>query len=165
MRKCARTWKICNKRSSIKIFNLICHDGNLLPHLVTLTQLDEQGIAESYDVVIGFLRFQHRQQNLLSERGRAAGRNFKRSRYRLRAYSTGEGIPSTRPSRIFLNSSSISSCTKLLLASTSLLEISKAPPLKSVTLPPASCTRRTPAAVSQELRLNSQKASYRPAAV
>jgi FtsP/CotA-like multicopper oxidase with cupredoxin domain len=35
----------------------IANDGNLLPHPVTLTQLDEQGIAERYDVVIDFTQF------------------------------------------------------------------------------------------------------------
>jgi FtsP/CotA-like multicopper oxidase with cupredoxin domain len=35
----------------------IANDGNLLPHPVTLTQLDEQGIAERYDVVIDFSRY------------------------------------------------------------------------------------------------------------
>lgn len=35
----------------------IGNDGNLLPQPVTLTQLDEQGIAERYDVVIDFSRF------------------------------------------------------------------------------------------------------------
>jgi FtsP/CotA-like multicopper oxidase with cupredoxin domain len=36
----------------------IGNDGNLLPHPVTLTQLDEQGIAERYDIVIDFSRYQ-----------------------------------------------------------------------------------------------------------
>ena len=35
----------------------IANDGNLFPHPVTLTQLDEQGIAERYDVVIDFSHF------------------------------------------------------------------------------------------------------------
>jgi hypothetical protein len=35
----------------------IANDGNLLPQPVTLTQLDEQGIAERYDVVIDFSRY------------------------------------------------------------------------------------------------------------
>jgi manganese oxidase len=35
----------------------IGNDGNLLPHPVTLTALDEQGIAERYDVVIDFSRY------------------------------------------------------------------------------------------------------------
>src|SRR5260370_33972265 len=30
----------------------IANDGNLLPHPVTLTQLDEMGIAERYDIVV-----------------------------------------------------------------------------------------------------------------
>jgi FtsP/CotA-like multicopper oxidase with cupredoxin domain len=35
----------------------IANDGNLLPHPVTLMQLDEQGIAERYDIVIDFSRY------------------------------------------------------------------------------------------------------------
>ncbi|MBZ5726986.1 MAG: multicopper oxidase domain-containing protein [Acidobacteriia bacterium] len=35
----------------------IANDGNLLPHAVPLTQLDEQGIAERYDIVIDFSRY------------------------------------------------------------------------------------------------------------
>jgi manganese oxidase len=35
----------------------IANDGNLLPHPVPLTELDEQGIAERYDIVIDFSRY------------------------------------------------------------------------------------------------------------
>jgi FtsP/CotA-like multicopper oxidase with cupredoxin domain len=35
----------------------IANDGNLLPSPVTLTQLDQQGIAERYDIVIDFSRY------------------------------------------------------------------------------------------------------------
>jgi FtsP/CotA-like multicopper oxidase with cupredoxin domain len=35
----------------------IANDGNLLPQPVVLTQLDEQGIAERYDIVIDFSRY------------------------------------------------------------------------------------------------------------
>ena len=35
----------------------IGNDGNLLPHPVVLTKLDEQGIAERYDIVIDFSRY------------------------------------------------------------------------------------------------------------
>src|SRR5450432_3426958 len=35
----------------------IGNDGNLLPNPVTLTQLDEQGIAERFDIVIDFSRY------------------------------------------------------------------------------------------------------------
>src|SRR5947208_4137624 len=35
----------------------VASDGNLFAHPVTLTQLDEQGIAERYDVVIDFSRY------------------------------------------------------------------------------------------------------------
>ena len=36
----------------------IANDGNLLPAPVVLTQLDEQGIAERYDIIIDFSRYQ-----------------------------------------------------------------------------------------------------------
>jgi FtsP/CotA-like multicopper oxidase with cupredoxin domain len=35
----------------------IANDGNLFPQPVTLTELDEQGIAERYDIVIDFSRY------------------------------------------------------------------------------------------------------------
>jgi len=35
----------------------IANDGNLLPNRVLLTELDEQGIAERYDIVIDFSRY------------------------------------------------------------------------------------------------------------
>jgi FtsP/CotA-like multicopper oxidase with cupredoxin domain len=35
----------------------IANDGNLLPSPVVLTQLDEQGIAERYDIVVDFSRY------------------------------------------------------------------------------------------------------------
>ncbi|HXB71228.1 MAG TPA: multicopper oxidase domain-containing protein [Candidatus Acidoferrales bacterium] len=35
----------------------IANDGNLLPQPITLTQLDEQGIAERYDIVIDFSKY------------------------------------------------------------------------------------------------------------
>src|SRR5205814_9419178 len=35
----------------------IANDGNLLPHPVTLLALDEQGIAERYDIVIDFSKY------------------------------------------------------------------------------------------------------------
>jgi FtsP/CotA-like multicopper oxidase with cupredoxin domain len=35
----------------------IANDGNLMPQPVTLTELDEQGIAERYDIVIDFSRY------------------------------------------------------------------------------------------------------------
>jgi FtsP/CotA-like multicopper oxidase with cupredoxin domain len=36
----------------------IANDGNLLPQIVPLNELDEQGIAERYDIVIDFSRYQ-----------------------------------------------------------------------------------------------------------
>jgi len=35
----------------------IANDGNLFPHPLTVTELDEQGIAERYDIVIDFSQF------------------------------------------------------------------------------------------------------------
>ena len=49
---------------------LVCQigpDGNLLPHPVKLTELDEQGIAERYDVVIDFTQFNVGQLKILQE--------------------------------------------------------------------------------------------------
>src|SRR6201999_1411842 len=40
-----------------KPFKQIANDGNLLPPPVTLTEMDEQGIAERYDIVIDFTQF------------------------------------------------------------------------------------------------------------
>ena len=36
---------------------MIANDGNLLPNPIPLTELDEQGIAERYDIVIDFSRY------------------------------------------------------------------------------------------------------------
>jgi FtsP/CotA-like multicopper oxidase with cupredoxin domain len=38
-------------------FQQIANDGNLLPEPVTVSELDEQGIAERYDIVIDFSQF------------------------------------------------------------------------------------------------------------
>jgi manganese oxidase len=38
-------------------FLQIANDGNLLPHPVPLTELDEQGIAERYDIVVDFSKY------------------------------------------------------------------------------------------------------------
>jgi FtsP/CotA-like multicopper oxidase with cupredoxin domain len=38
-------------------FKFICNDGNLVVNPITLTQLDEQGIAERYDIVVDFSAF------------------------------------------------------------------------------------------------------------
>jgi FtsP/CotA-like multicopper oxidase with cupredoxin domain len=38
-------------------FSLIANDGNLLPSPVLLTQTDEMGIGERYDIVIDFSRY------------------------------------------------------------------------------------------------------------
>jgi FtsP/CotA-like multicopper oxidase with cupredoxin domain len=51
----ARFFKIALSDGSPMI--QIANDGNLLPSPVTLTQLDEQGIAERYDIIIDFSRY------------------------------------------------------------------------------------------------------------
>src|SRR5690349_16708517 len=51
----SRFFKIALSDSSPMI--QIANDGNLLPHPVVLTRLDEQGIAERYDIVIDFSRY------------------------------------------------------------------------------------------------------------
>ncbi|TME74204.1 MAG: copper oxidase, partial [Chloroflexi bacterium] len=51
----ARFFKITLSDGSPMIF--IANDGNLLPSPVVVTQLDQQGIGERYDVVIDFSRY------------------------------------------------------------------------------------------------------------
>jgi manganese oxidase len=51
----SRFFKLCLSDGSNMI--QIANDGNLLPQPVNLTQLDEQGIAERYDIVIDFSRY------------------------------------------------------------------------------------------------------------
>src|SRR6266446_7047751 len=51
----ARFFKIALSDGSPMIF--IANDGNLVPTPVVLTELDEQGIAERYDIVIDFSRY------------------------------------------------------------------------------------------------------------
>jgi FtsP/CotA-like multicopper oxidase with cupredoxin domain len=51
----SRFFKLCLSDGSPMV--QIANDGNLLPQPVTLTQLDEQGIAERYDIVIDFSRY------------------------------------------------------------------------------------------------------------
>ncbi|HWP43714.1 MAG TPA: copper oxidase, partial [Blastocatellia bacterium] len=51
----ARFFKIALSDGSPMI--QIANDGNLLPNPVVLTELDEQGIAERYDIVIDFSRY------------------------------------------------------------------------------------------------------------
>lgn len=55
----ARFFKIAlvNAAGQAQAMTQIGNDGNLLPNPVLLTSLDEQGIAERYDVVIDFSRF------------------------------------------------------------------------------------------------------------
>ena len=51
----SRFFKLCLSDGTEMI--QIANDGNLLPQPVKLTQLDEQGIAERYDIVIDFSRY------------------------------------------------------------------------------------------------------------
>ena len=52
----SRFFKIClvSQAGTAQPIYWIGNDGNLLPNPVTVTQLDEQGIAERYDIVIDF---------------------------------------------------------------------------------------------------------------
>jgi manganese oxidase len=52
----SRFFKLCLSDGSPMIF--IANDGNLLPQPVMLSELDEQGIAERYDIVVDFTRYQ-----------------------------------------------------------------------------------------------------------
>jgi FtsP/CotA-like multicopper oxidase with cupredoxin domain len=56
----ARFFKVglCDASGTPKLFQQIANDGNLLPQPVTLSEMDEQGIAERYDIVIDFSQFQ-----------------------------------------------------------------------------------------------------------
>jgi len=49
---------LCDGGNNAVAFQQIANDGNLLPSPVTLTELDEQGIAERYDIVIDFTKVQ-----------------------------------------------------------------------------------------------------------
>ncbi len=51
----SRFFKICLSDGSQMIW--IGNDGNLMPQPISVTQLDEQGIAERYDIVIDFSRY------------------------------------------------------------------------------------------------------------
>jgi FtsP/CotA-like multicopper oxidase with cupredoxin domain len=55
----SRFFKLClvNASGSPQLMTQIANDGNLLPAPVPLMQLDEQGIAERYDVVIDFSKY------------------------------------------------------------------------------------------------------------
>jgi FtsP/CotA-like multicopper oxidase with cupredoxin domain len=55
----SRFWKfaIAGPTGSAVPFQFICNDGNLVVNPIPLTELDEQGIAERYDIVVDFSRF------------------------------------------------------------------------------------------------------------
>ena len=55
----SRFWKfaIAGPTGSAVPFQFICNDGNLVVHPIPLTELDEQGIAERYDIVVDFSMF------------------------------------------------------------------------------------------------------------
>src|SRR5690349_21198521 len=48
---------IANASGSAQPMTFIANDGNLMPSPVLLTQLDEQGIAERYDIVFDFSKY------------------------------------------------------------------------------------------------------------
>src|SRR5262249_37763781 len=58
-------------------FQFICNDGNLVVNPITLTQLDHQGTAERYDIVVDFSKFKIGDRiqlvNLLQMRGDGRG--------------------------------------------------------------------------------------------
>ena len=55
----ARFFKVAlaNASGQAQLITQIGNDGNLLPHPVLLTELDEMGIAERYDIVIDFSQY------------------------------------------------------------------------------------------------------------
>jgi FtsP/CotA-like multicopper oxidase with cupredoxin domain len=55
----SRFWKfaIAGPTGSAVPFQFIANDGNLVVNPIPLTELDEQGIAERYDIVVDFSRF------------------------------------------------------------------------------------------------------------
>ena len=55
----SRFWKfaIAGPTGSAVPFNFIANDGNLVVNPIPLTELDEQGIAERYDIVVDFSTF------------------------------------------------------------------------------------------------------------
>jgi FtsP/CotA-like multicopper oxidase with cupredoxin domain len=55
----SRFWKfaIASPTGSAVPFQFICNDGNLVVSPIPLTELDEQGIAERYDIVVDFSKF------------------------------------------------------------------------------------------------------------
>ncbi|MEK7351480.1 MAG: putative Ig domain-containing protein, partial [Nitrospirota bacterium] len=55
----SRFIKLClaDQSGNLVPFQFIANDGNLVPHPITLTQLDEQSSAERYDIVVDFSKF------------------------------------------------------------------------------------------------------------
>src|SRR5215510_12693956 len=55
----SRWWQltIAGPNGAAVPFQFIANDGNLVVNPITLTELDEQGIAERYDIVVDFSRF------------------------------------------------------------------------------------------------------------
>jgi manganese oxidase len=48
---------IANPSNTAVAFQFIANDGNLVVNPITLTKLDEQGVAERYDIVVDFSKF------------------------------------------------------------------------------------------------------------
>ena len=61
----SRFFKLALSRNGSAVpFKFIANDGNLVVNPITLTALDEQGIAERYDIVVDFSQFRRRRQAL-----------------------------------------------------------------------------------------------------
>ena len=74
-------------------FQFIANDGNLVVNPITLTQLDEQGIAERYDIVVDFSTFRigdkvHLVDILHADQRQQAGRHAVADAMRSRATRT-----------------------------------------------------------------------------
>ena len=57
---------LCDEQGKAVQFTQIGNDGNVLPNTVQLTELDEQGIAERYDIVIDFANFVNKKLYLVN---------------------------------------------------------------------------------------------------
>ena len=55
--RASSSWRIAGPNGTAVPFQFIANDGNLVVNPIPLTELDEQGIAERYDIVVDFSRF------------------------------------------------------------------------------------------------------------